>query len=72
MINNAMRGGLPALKTDSPLDELEAQLRDVFAVQSMQAELRLTNGIPSDIEGRQDVARFAYLMADAMLAERKK
>ena len=52
--------------------ETKDNLRDVFALQAMQAELRLTNGIPSDIEGRQDVARFAYLMADAMLAERKK
>jgi len=60
------------MKTSTALDELEAQLRDVFALQAMQAELRLTNGIPSDLEGRQDVARFAYLMADAMMEERKK
>jgi len=52
--------------------ETKDNLRDVFALQAMQAELRLTNGIPSDLEGRQDVARFAYLMADAMMEERKK
>ncbi len=52
--------------------ETKDNLRDVFALQAMQAELRLTNGIPSDLEGRQDVARFAYLMADAMMAERER
>jgi len=49
-----------------------ATLRDVFAWQALQAELMLTRGIPSDPEALQRVAAYSYLMADAMLAERKK
>ena len=76
MIKNAMRGSLPALRTDSALDECRAKevatLRDVFAWQALQAELMLTRGIPSDPESRQRVAAYSYFMADAMLSERKK
>ena len=76
MIENAMRGSLPTLRTDSALDECRAKevatLRDVFAWQALTSELSLTNGIPSDPDLRQRVAAYSYLMADAMLSERKK
>ena len=76
MIDNAMRGSLPTLRTDSALDECRAKevatLRDVFAWQALQAELMLTRGIPSDPEARQRVAAYSYFMADAMLSERQK
>jgi len=67
---------LPTLFSKPPLDECRAKevatLRDVFAWQALQAELMLTRGIPSDPEALQRVAAYSYLMADAMLAERKK
>jgi len=64
----------PAFPQDNPVGESDKgmSLRDYFAAKAMQAYVSDSDSdwCPSDY--KESTARNAYLMADAMLAEREK
>jgi hypothetical protein len=59
-------GYLPAFPTETDADYKGMNLRDYFAGQFIQGG----DPVDFDIRMRHDVAKYAYMMADAMLAAR--
>jgi hypothetical protein len=59
-------GYLPAFPTEADADYKGMNLRDYFAGQFIQGG----DPVDFDIRMRHDVAKYAYMMADAMLAAR--
>lgn len=63
----------PTMQWDSGGEEDGMSMRDYFAAKAMQGFIRGARGMYGDvIDTDENIAKSAYAMADAMLAEREK